>query len=64
MNHVMWENPATQDNLARLRERGVRICGPGSGGQACGEIGPGRMLEPPELVLKSAEYLRPARSPV
>jgi phosphopantothenoylcysteine decarboxylase / phosphopantothenate---cysteine ligase len=50
MNHVMWENPATQDNLARLRERGVRICGPGSGGQACGEIGPGRMLEPPELV--------------
>ena len=50
MNQVMWENPATQDNLALLRGRGVRICGPGSGGQACGETGPGRMLEPPELV--------------
>lgn len=50
MNQVMWEHSATQANLATLRERGVQICGPGIGGQACGEVGPGRMLEPPELV--------------
>lgn len=50
MNQVMWEHPATQANLATLNERGVQICGPGVGGQACGEFGPGRMLEPPELI--------------
>jgi phosphopantothenoylcysteine decarboxylase/phosphopantothenate--cysteine ligase len=50
MNQVMWEHSATQANIAILRERGVQICGPGIGGQACGEVGPGRMLEPPELV--------------
>ncbi|HEY9198073.1 MAG TPA: bifunctional phosphopantothenoylcysteine decarboxylase/phosphopantothenate--cysteine ligase CoaBC [Gammaproteobacteria bacterium] len=50
MNLAMWDHPATQANLATLRERGVRICGPGVGGQACGETGPGRMLEPPELI--------------
>jgi len=50
MNHRMWRHPATQENLARLRERGVRILGPGSGDQACGEWGPGRMLEPGEIL--------------
>ncbi len=50
MNQVMWEHPATQANLATLCKRGVQICGPGIGGQACGEFGPGRMLEPSELV--------------
>lgn len=50
MNQVMWEHSATQANLATLRERGVQICGPGIGGQACGEVGPGRMLGPLELV--------------
>lgn len=50
MNQVMWEHPATQANLATLGERGVQICGPGVGGQACGEFGPGRMLEPRELI--------------
>lgn len=50
MNQVMWEHPSTQANLVTLRERGVQICGPGVGGQACGEFGPGRMLEPMELV--------------
>jgi len=52
MNHVMWEHPATQANITRLRERGVLICGPGTGSQACGEIGPGRMLEPAELIVE------------
>ena len=49
MNHQMWANPATQANVALLRERGIRILGPAAGDQACGEVGPGRMLEPPEL---------------
>ncbi|MDX9740974.1 MAG: bifunctional phosphopantothenoylcysteine decarboxylase/phosphopantothenate--cysteine ligase CoaBC [Gammaproteobacteria bacterium] len=50
MNRQMWEHPATRDNIARLRERGVLILGPGSGEQACGEVGPGRMLEPPAIL--------------
>lgn len=49
MNQQMWRHPATQDNLARLRTRGARILGPASGEQACGDVGPGRMLEPLEI---------------
>jgi len=55
MNRQMWENPATQTNLATLKQRGAHIFGPATGGQACGEIGPGRMLEPAELVALTAE---------
>ena len=50
MNRLMWANPATQANVATLRARGVAILGPGTGEQACGETGPGRMLEPAEIV--------------
>jgi len=50
MNRRMWGHPATQENVARLQDRGVRILGPGSGDQACGERGPGRMLEPTEIL--------------
>jgi phosphopantothenoylcysteine decarboxylase/phosphopantothenate--cysteine ligase len=50
MNRLMWMNAATQANVAVLESRGVRLLGPASGGQACGETGPGRMLEPDELV--------------
>ena len=49
MNHVMWANPAVQANRKTLEERGVRFLGPGVGDQACGETGPGRMLEPTEI---------------
>ena len=49
MNQQMWQNPATQSNLELLRQRGVKIIGPGAGDQACGEIGPGRMTEPSEI---------------
>ncbi|NCF64120.1 MAG: bifunctional phosphopantothenoylcysteine decarboxylase/phosphopantothenate--cysteine ligase CoaBC [Gammaproteobacteria bacterium] len=49
MNQKMWSNAATQDNCAILTERAVRLIGPASGGQACGETGPGRMVEPVEL---------------
>jgi phosphopantothenoylcysteine decarboxylase/phosphopantothenate--cysteine ligase len=54
MNQQMWDNPATQANLTVLRKRGVHVFGPGEGSQACGEIGPGRMLEPTELVTLTA----------
>lgn len=49
MNRQMWANAATQANVRVLAERGVRILGPASGEQACGEIGVGRMLEPEQL---------------
>ena len=49
MNRQMWENTATQRNLALLRLDGIKIVGPASGEQACGEIGMGRMLEASEL---------------
>ena len=49
MNRQMWENPATQRNVATLQADGVTILGPAVGEQACGETGPGRMLEPLEL---------------
>lgn len=50
MNQVMWANAATQANRAQLDARGVRFLGPGCGEQACGEVGPGRMLEPTAIV--------------
>lgn len=50
MNHVMWGQPATQANRHILESRGVRLLGPAEGDQACGETGPGRMVEPPEIV--------------
>ena len=50
MNVEMWQNAATQRNVARLREDGVRFAGPAAGEQACGEVGLGRMLEPPQLL--------------
>jgi phosphopantothenoylcysteine decarboxylase / phosphopantothenate---cysteine ligase len=50
MNQQMWQASATQDNCAMLRTRGVELLGPGHGSQACGENGPGRMLEPDAIV--------------
>ena len=49
MNKQMWENPATQRNFAQLIADNITVLGPGSGEQACGEIGQGRMLEPEQL---------------
>jgi phosphopantothenoylcysteine decarboxylase/phosphopantothenate--cysteine ligase len=59
MNHVMWSNAATRANVATLQQRGIHIFGPGSGDQACGETGEGRMLEPLELAERIAS-LQPA----
>ena len=49
MNHIMWSNAATRANVGTLTQRGIHIFGPGSGDQACGEVGEGRMLEPLDL---------------
>ncbi len=49
MNQAMWAHPATQANVALLKQRGVRVLGPAAGEQACGDVGRGRMLEPLEL---------------
>ena len=59
MNQQMWAHAATQANLATLRARGVRVFGPGSGDQACGEVGAGRLLEAVDIVAA----LSAARSP-
>ncbi len=50
MNVEMWQNPATQRNVARLKEDGILVLGPDAGAQACGETGMGRMLEPEQLL--------------
>jgi len=50
MNQQMWSKAAVQANLATLRERGVRVFGPASGSQACGEFGAGRLLEADSIV--------------
>lgn len=60
MNQAMWAHPATQRNAARLAEDGWRLLGPASGDQACGDVGPGRMLEPEEIL---AALLEPPKAP-
>jgi len=50
MNVRMWLHPAVQANVAALRQRGVLFVGPGEGEMACGEFGPGRLAEPPEIL--------------
>ncbi len=50
MNRQMWCNPATQANISTILQREINILGPGDGEQACGERGPGRMLEPGQLL--------------
>jgi phosphopantothenoylcysteine decarboxylase/phosphopantothenate--cysteine ligase len=61
MNVEMWENPATQRNVAQLRSDGVIFLGPASGDQACGEVGMGRMSEPEELLQGILAFLAPKR---
>lgn len=59
MNRQMWDNPATQRNLATLRRDGVTLLGPASGDQACGETGMGRMLEAHELAAAIQAHFQP-----
>lgn len=55
MNSAMWEDLATRDNCQLLQQRGIKLLGPTEGSQACGDVGPGRMLEPETLVGLMAE---------
>ena len=59
MNRQMWENPATQRNMAQLAADGAEILGPASGEQACGEVGAGRMLEPEEILEEVIAFFAP-----
>ena len=59
MNREMWAHPATQRNMAQLQADGATILGVGSGFQACGETGDGRMLEPPELLQDVIAFFSP-----
>ncbi len=59
MNMFMYQHPATQDNLAVLAKRGVTIWGPGLGSQACGDVGPGRMMDPSDLVAEVIRFFEP-----
>ena len=59
MNRQMWENPATQRNVATLRGDGVTLLGPASGEQACGEVGLGRMIEAEEIVAELIASFQP-----
>ena len=56
MNQQMYRNLATQANLASLQSRGYTLWGPASGRQACGEVGPGRMLEPLEIAELASRF--------
>lgn len=55
MNQQMWQAPATQNNIAMLQQRGITFLGPDQGEQACGEVGPGRMMEPQDIALAIAD---------
>ncbi|MFN1551750.1 bifunctional phosphopantothenoylcysteine decarboxylase/phosphopantothenate--cysteine ligase CoaBC [Vibrio natriegens] len=59
MNQQMYSNVATQENIATLARRGMHIWGPGAGEQACGDVGPGRMLEPMQLVHLCEQFFQP-----
>ncbi len=59
MNREMWAHPATQRNVAQVRADGAQVLGPGSGDQACGEIGDGRMLEATELRDELVAFFQP-----
>ncbi len=50
MNQAMWRDSRTQDNVSKLVANNTLICGPGTGEQACGDVGIGRMLEPEEVL--------------
>jgi phosphopantothenoylcysteine decarboxylase/phosphopantothenate--cysteine ligase len=59
MNKEMWAHPATERNMAQLRQDGAKVLGVGQGDQACGEVGDGRMLEPDELLYELTALFQP-----
>ena len=61
MNRQMWEQAPTRRNVRQLIEDGVALLGPDAGAQACGEVGPGRMLEAEEICEELAAFFQPKR---
>lgn len=59
MNREMWLNPATQRNVALLRQDAVQLLGPAEGEQACGEVGSGRMIEPDQILSELVAFFQP-----
>ncbi len=55
MNQAMWQNTLTQENVQALRTKKILVLDPAEGSQACGDVGPGRMLEPIEIVKRASE---------
>nr|WP_305791383.1 bifunctional phosphopantothenoylcysteine decarboxylase/phosphopantothenate--cysteine ligase CoaBC [Thiomicrorhabdus sp. 6S3-12] len=62
MNRLMWQNPATQENIAVLKQRGIQLIPPAEGEQACGEVGAGRMPEAVEIFAYWQSLLAEANS--
>ncbi len=61
MNQQMFANAATRDNISQLDERNVLVWGPADGEQACGDVGPGRMLEPEQLADCVVQHFMPGK---
>ncbi|MEP3475378.1 MAG: bifunctional phosphopantothenoylcysteine decarboxylase/phosphopantothenate--cysteine ligase CoaBC [Hyphomicrobiales bacterium] len=64
MNVRMWDHPATQRNIATLRQDGVLFVGPDDGDMACGETGPGRLSEPDQIVQAIQAALHVKKGPL
>lgn len=62
MNQGMWRHPATQRNARQLEADGWRLLGPDAGDQACGDVGPGRMLEPEAILSALLDSAEPGRA--
>jgi phosphopantothenoylcysteine decarboxylase/phosphopantothenate--cysteine ligase len=62
MNQQMWHAQITQENMSKLISRKFEVFGPGSGAQACGDVGLGRMLDVDELVTLTCEFFKPTKS--
>ncbi|GGF75975.1 bifunctional phosphopantothenoylcysteine decarboxylase/phosphopantothenate--cysteine ligase CoaBC [Alteromonas lipolytica] len=61
MNQQMWKAKPTQHNLSLLQNYGIHLLGPADGAQACGDIGPGRMLEPEDIVKSLSSLCNPVQ---
>ncbi|WP_404344693.1 bifunctional phosphopantothenoylcysteine decarboxylase/phosphopantothenate--cysteine ligase CoaBC [Vreelandella venusta] len=59
MNQAMWRHPATQRNVTQLATDGWQLIGPAAGDQACGDVGPGRMSEPEEIIEALRRHFAP-----
>lgn len=64
MNAEMWSHPATQRNIQTLREDGILMVGPGDGMLACGEVGPGRLAEVPDMVAAVTNFFAGGNLPL